>query len=99
LITIDPNILANCRTSLKSREAVSRSPMPVAADVSSLPGGVDERAFRFFCDVIRSVRTVKPVLVTFTPAMAAGIRDHVWSIEEIVGPLDAAEEKAAQVHQ
>lgn len=23
-----------------------------------------------------------------TPAMAAGIADHVWTIEEIVGPLD-----------
>jgi hypothetical protein len=29
------------------------------------------------------------------PAMAAGIADHVWSIEEIVGLLDAAEKKAA----
>jgi IS1 family transposase len=30
-----------------------------------------------------------------TPAVAAGIADHVWSIEEIVGLLDAAEKKAA----
>jgi IS1 family transposase len=30
-----------------------------------------------------------------TPAMAAGISNHVWSIEEIVGLLDAAEKKAA----
>ncbi len=30
-----------------------------------------------------------------TPAMAAGIADHVWSIEEIVGLLDAASKKAA----
>jgi IS1 family transposase len=30
-----------------------------------------------------------------TPAMAAGIADHVWSIEEIVGLLDAAAERAA----
>lgn len=30
-----------------------------------------------------------------TPAMAAGVSDHVWSIEEIVGLLDAAEKKAA----
>jgi hypothetical protein len=30
-----------------------------------------------------------------TPAMAAGISDHVWSIVEIVGLLDAAEKKAA----
>ena len=30
-----------------------------------------------------------------TPAMAAGLSDHVWSIEELVGLLDAAEERAA----
>ena len=30
-----------------------------------------------------------------TPAMEAGISDHVWSIEEIVGLLDAADKKAA----
>lgn len=30
-----------------------------------------------------------------TPAMAAGITDRVWSIEEIVGLLDAADKKAA----
>jgi IS1 family transposase len=30
-----------------------------------------------------------------TPAMAAGIADHVWSIEEIVGLLDASEKRAA----
>jgi IS1 family transposase len=30
-----------------------------------------------------------------TPAMAAGISDHVWSLEEIVGLLDAADKKAA----
>jgi hypothetical protein len=30
-----------------------------------------------------------------TPAMAAGISDHVWSIEEIVGLLDAAQKTAA----
>jgi hypothetical protein len=33
--------------------------------------------------------------LSITPAMAAGISDRVWSIEEIVGPLDAAEKKAA----
>jgi IS1 family transposase len=30
-----------------------------------------------------------------TPAMEAGLADHVWSLEEIVGLLDAAEKKAA----
>jgi hypothetical protein len=29
-----------------------------------------------------------------TPAMEAGITYHVWSIEEIVGLLDAAEKAA-----
>jgi hypothetical protein len=29
-----------------------------------------------------------------TPAMQAGLSDHVWSIEEIVGLLDAVEKKA-----
>jgi len=30
-----------------------------------------------------------------TPAMAAGLSTHVWSLEEIVGLLDAADKKAA----
>ena len=30
-----------------------------------------------------------------TPAMAAGVSSHVWSLEEIVGLLDAAWKKAA----
>jgi hypothetical protein len=28
-------------------------------------------------------------------AMAAGLRDHVWSMEELIGLLDAAQKKAA----
>ena len=32
-----------------------------------------------------------------TPAMAAGIADHVWSIEEIVGLLDAYEQAQRKV--
>jgi hypothetical protein len=30
-----------------------------------------------------------------TPAMQAGLSDHVWNISEIVGLLDAVEKKAA----
>ena len=30
-----------------------------------------------------------------TPAMACGLADHVWSLEEIIGLLDSAEKKAA----
>lgn len=30
-----------------------------------------------------------------TPAMAAGVADHVWGLDEIVGLLDAADKKAA----
>jgi IS1 family transposase len=30
-----------------------------------------------------------------TPAMAAGVTDHVWSLEEVVGLLEAAERKVA----
>jgi hypothetical protein len=30
-----------------------------------------------------------------TPAMEAGVSDHVWSIVEIVSLLDAADKKAA----
>jgi hypothetical protein len=30
-----------------------------------------------------------------TPAVKAGIADHIWSVEEIVGLLEQQEEKAA----
>ena len=30
-----------------------------------------------------------------TPAMASGVADHVWSLEEVVGLLDVADKKAA----
>ena len=32
----------------------------------------------------------------FTPAMAAGVTDHVWELEEIVGLLEAAEPKGGK---
>ena len=38
----------------------------------------------------RSHRTLR-----VTSAMAAGLADHVWSIEEIVGLLEIAERPAA----
>jgi hypothetical protein len=34
-----------------------------------------------------------------TPAMEAGVSDHVWSIEEIVGLLERREEEAAAVER
>jgi hypothetical protein len=30
-----------------------------------------------------------------TPAVAAGVTQHVWSLEEVIGVLDAAVKKAA----
>jgi hypothetical protein len=30
-----------------------------------------------------------------SPAIKAGIADHIWSIEEIIGLLEAREQKAA----
>lgn len=30
-----------------------------------------------------------------TPAMAAGVTDHVWSLEEVIGLLESTERKAA----
>jgi hypothetical protein len=40
-----------------------------------------------FCRIHKSLRV--------TPAMEAGVTDHVWSIEELVGLLDQSEVKAA----
>jgi IS1 family transposase len=40
-----------------------------------------------FCRIHKTLRV--------TPAMAAGLSDHVWSIEEIVGLLEAEESKKA----
>ena len=30
-----------------------------------------------------------------TPAMAAGLSDHVWSLDEVIGLLEAQEKKVA----
>jgi hypothetical protein len=30
-----------------------------------------------------------------TPAMAAGVTDHVWTLDEVIGLLEAAERKVA----
>ena len=32
-----------------------------------------------------------------TPAMAAGVSDHVWGLEEIIGLLDAADKKSGLI--
>jgi hypothetical protein len=37
----------------------------------------------------------KQAALKATPAMVAGLSDHVWTIEAIVGLLDAQEGKAA----
>ncbi|MFZ0734464.1 MAG: hypothetical protein WAM79_19240 [Candidatus Sulfotelmatobacter sp.] len=44
-------------------------------------------AYYNFCRVHQTLRV--------TPAMEAGIADHVWSLEELVGLLDAKEREAA----
>ena len=44
-------------------------------------------AFYNFCRVHSTLRV--------TPAMEAGIAQHVWSIDEIIGLLEAREQKAA----
>jgi hypothetical protein len=43
--------------------------------------------FYNFCRVHQTLRV--------TPAMASGLSNHVWDLEEIVALLDAAEKKAA----
>jgi hypothetical protein len=40
-----------------------------------------------FCRVHQTLRV--------TPAMEAGLADRVWSIEDVIGLLDAADKKAA----
>ena len=40
-----------------------------------------------FCRIHKTLRV--------TPAMAAGVTQHVWSLEEVIGLLDAAVKKAA----
>ena len=40
-----------------------------------------------FCRIHQTLR--------ITPAMASGLSDHAWSMEELIGLLDQAEKKAA----
>jgi hypothetical protein len=40
-----------------------------------------------FCRIHQSLRV--------TPAMEAGIADHVWDLEEVISLLDSVSEKAA----
>jgi hypothetical protein len=44
-------------------------------------------AYYDFCRVHQTLQ--------LTPAMEAGLTDHVWSLEELVGLLDRNEAKAA----
>jgi len=44
-------------------------------------------AYYNFCRVHQTLRV--------TPAMQAGLTDRVWSLEDVVGLLDAADKKAA----
>ena len=44
-------------------------------------------AYYNFCRVHQTLRV--------TPAMEAGLADHIWSLEELVGLLDAMTSKAA----
>jgi hypothetical protein len=44
-------------------------------------------AYYNFCRVHQTLRV--------TPAMEAGLTDHAWSLEELVGPLEAKAAEAA----
>ena len=35
------------------------------------------------------------VVLQFTPAMEAGLADHVWTLEELIGLLEAKESRVA----
>jgi hypothetical protein len=48
-------------------------------------------AFYNLCRVHRTLKT--------TPAVAAGIADHLWSIEELVGLLEARENAKLKKNQ
>ena len=45
--------------------------------------------FAFHYNYVRIHQTLR-----VTPAMAAGLSDHLWSLEEMVGLLEAQERKA-----
>jgi hypothetical protein len=52
-----------------------------------------EAALAFWFAFYNFVRVHKTLRVT--PAMEAGLTDHVWSIEELARLLDEADKKAA----
>jgi hypothetical protein len=49
-----------------------------------LEGNSPNTAFRMTGTLRKSIQ----ILLRFTPAMAAGITDHVWNLEEIVNLLN-----------
>ena len=79
------SIRATCRITGRDKETVMRLLSDIGAACDVYQGGAPETsvALHFmhynFCRVHQTLRT--------TPAMAAGIADHVWSIEELVGLL------------
>ena len=57
------------------------------------PGGQADDGPEGYAGHIDAPRIHRTLRVT--PAMQAGLSDHVWSIEEIIGLLDRAEQESA----